>query len=45
MLMKYRFFFNDFNYEKYRIEYFIGVELYEILNECKCYLFFDNFCV
>lgn len=35
MLMKYRFLLNDFNHEKYRIEYFIGVELYEISNERK----------
>lgn len=43
--MKYRFLLNDFNHEKYRIEYFIGVELYEISNERKCYSLFDNLCV
>lgn len=45
MLMKYRFLLNDFNHEKYRIEYFIGVELYEISNERKCYSLFDNLSV
>lgn len=45
MLIKYRFLLNDFNHGKYRIEYFIGVELYEISNERKWYSLFDNLSV
>lgn len=42
MLIKYWFLFNDSNHEKYRIEYFIGFELYEISNQRICYSLFDN---